>query len=125
MSNPPRDNFENWTVQVRKGIIELCVLNALASSERYGYELVKALVNTPGLGVTEGTVYPLLSRLRLQGLVVTRLVESNEGPVRKYYALTDKGSKTAALMNQYVDLLVDGARQLQADPGAKKETRTP
>ena len=65
------DYFDNWTVQFRKGLLELCILNALAASkERYGYDLVKTLVGTPGLGVTEGTIYPLLSRLRVQGLVV-------------------------------------------------------
>ena len=46
------DFFDNWTVQVRKGLIELCVLNALAERERYGYELVKTLVDIPGLGIT-------------------------------------------------------------------------
>jgi PadR family transcriptional regulator PadR len=45
------DFFDNWTVQVRKGLIELCVLNALAERERYGYELVKTLVDLPGLGL--------------------------------------------------------------------------
>ena len=63
------DFFDNWTVQVRKGVLELCILNALAERERYGYELVKSLVDNPGLGMTEGTLYPLLSRLRAQGLV--------------------------------------------------------
>ena len=87
------DAFENWTVQVRKGLLELCILNALEAGERYGYELVKALIGVPGLGITEGTIYPLLSRLRVQGLVTTRLVESPEGPAREYYALTEKGKK--------------------------------
>ena len=85
------DFFDNWTVQVRKGVLELCILNALAEKERYGYELVKTLVAIPGLGVTEGTLYPLLSRLRVQGLISARLEESSEGPARKYYALTRAG----------------------------------
>ena len=63
------DFFDNWTVQVKKGVLELCILNALAADERYGYDLVKTLVETHGLGVTEGTVYPLLSRLRVAGLI--------------------------------------------------------
>jgi PadR family transcriptional regulator PadR len=99
------DTFENWTVQVRKGLLELCVLNALAERERYGYELVKALIDIPGLGLTEGTLYPLLSRLRLQALLTTRLEESSEGPARKYYALTKEGRKTVALMNDYLETL--------------------
>ncbi len=105
--------FENWTVQVRKGLLELCVLNTLADRECYGYELVKTMVSIPGLGVTEGTLYPLLSRLRLQGLLKTRLEESSEGPVRKYYALTPEGRKIVRLMNSYIATLSESARVLQ------------
>ena len=107
------DFFDNWTVQVRKGLLELCILNALAGQERYGYELVKTLVAIPGLGVTEGTLYPLLSRLRVQGLVHTRLEESSEGPARKYYALTKEGRTIMSEMNEYLDTLNQGARKLQ------------
>jgi PadR family transcriptional regulator, regulatory protein PadR len=107
------DFFDNWTVQVRKGLLELCILNALSEKERYGYELVKTLVGIPGLGVTEGTLYPLLSRLRVQGLVSARLEESTEGPARKYYALTKQGRQLVSTMNRYLDLLTEGTRTLQ------------
>ena len=107
------DFFDNWTVQVRKGLLELCILNALSGKERYGYELVKTLVEIPGLGVTEGTLYPLLSRLRVQGLITARLEESSEGPARKYYALTKDGRKIMAAMDEYLDTLNRGARTLQ------------
>ncbi len=107
------DFFDNWTVQVRKGLLELCILNALAGQERYGYELVKTLINIPGLGTTEGTLYPLLSRLRVQGLVSTRLEQSCEGPARKYYALTSEGRKIMGEMNDYLETLGQGARRLQ------------
>jgi PadR family transcriptional regulator PadR len=107
------DFFDNWTVQVRKGLLELCILNALAEQERYGYDLVKTLVQIPGLGVTEGTLYPLLSRLRVQGLVSARLEESSEGPARKYYSLTRDGRKIMAAMNDYLETLNDGARTLR------------
>ena len=112
------DMFDNWTVQVRKGVLELCVLNALDSQERYGYDIVKTLVAVPGLGVTEGTLYPLLSRLRVQGLVRTRLEESPDGPARKYYALTKEGKKTADLMNDYLKSLIQGSQALRE--GARK-----
>ena len=105
--------FDNWTVQVRKGLLELCILNALAERERYGYELVKSLVDIPGLGMTEGTLYPLLSRLRAQGLVSARLEESSEGPARKYYALTREGRKISAMMNAYLDDLNESAATLR------------
>jgi len=105
--------FGNWTVQVRKGVLDLCILNALEGQERYGYELVKELTRLPGFGVTEGTLYPLLSRLRVQGLVKTRLVESSEGPARKYYTLTSEGKKVAAMMNDYLSELVPACRALR------------
>ncbi|MCB1127765.1 MAG: PadR family transcriptional regulator [Verrucomicrobiae bacterium] len=107
------DDFDKWTVQVRKGLLDYCILSALAGRERYGYELVKTLAGVPGLGVTEGTLYPLLSRLRVQGLVTTRLVESSEGPARKYYALADEGRRTLALMEEYLETLNAGARALR------------
>ena len=106
------DFFDNWTVQVRKGVLELCILNALAEEERYGYDLVKTLVTVPGLGVTEGTLYPLLSRLRVAGLVSARLEESTQGPARKYYSLTKDGRKIMAVMNDYLETLNRGTRQL-------------
>ncbi len=110
------DFIDNWTVQVKKGLLELCILNALADKERYGYELVKSLLAVPGLGVTEGTLYPLLSRLRVAGLLSTRLEESPEGPARKYYALTPEGRKTMVAMNDYLGLLMDGVKHL-SEPG--------
>ncbi len=107
------DFFDNWTVQVRKGLLELCVLNALADKERYGYDLVKSLMDISGLGVTEGTLYPLLSRLRVQGLVAARLEESSSGPARKYYSLTRDGRKIRLAMNAYLETLNESAARLQ------------
>lgn len=86
---------------MRKGLVEFCILRSLSRTERYGYELVKFLVNLPGLNTTEGTVYPLLSRLRSGGLIEARLVESSEGPARKYYSLTSHGQRQIERMNQY------------------------
>lgn len=102
------DFFDNWTVQVRKGLLELCVLNLLLEGEQYGYDIIRKVLAARGLGITEGTLYPLLSRLRMQGMVQTRLEESSEGPARKYYALTPKGQKTAATMNAYLEDMMGG-----------------
>lgn len=107
------DFFDNWTVQVRKGLIELCILNALAEDERYGYDLVKTLVAIPGLGVTEGTIYPLLSRLRVAGFITSRLEESSSGPARKYYSLTREGRKAMQDMQEYLDTLHRGMTRLR------------
>ena len=106
--------FENWRVQMRKGLLDLCILSALLEGEWYGYALVKALVAIPGIGVAEGSIYPLLSRLRKQGLVTTRLEESTEGPARKYYCLTETGRQQAAEMSVYFESLTQGVKKLNA-----------
>ena len=105
--------FENWVTQIRKGMLELCILNALAEDERYGYDLVKTLVDIPGLGVTEGTIYPLLSRLRVAGLISSRLEESSSGPARKYYSLTKEGRRIMDTMNEYIGELNRGVTRLR------------
>lgn len=107
------DFFDNWTVQVRKGVLELCLLSALEGGECYGYELVKRLSATPGLSVAEGSIYPLLSRMKSAGLVGSRLEESNAGPARKYYQVTDAGRDRLRLMRPYFEALVEAVRGLQ------------
>lgn len=76
-------------VQFKKGVLKLCVLSLLADRECYGYQLVQEI--SVSVEISEGTIYPLLQRLRKQKLVETYLKESNEGPPRKYYKLTDEG----------------------------------
>jgi PadR family transcriptional regulator, regulatory protein PadR len=104
--------FDNWVVQVRKGVLEWSILRALHGQERYGYELVKTLASVPGLALTEGTLYPLLSRLRVAGLVSARLEESDEGPARKYYSLTREGKRTLAAMDDFLEKLNQGTQSL-------------
>lgn len=94
-------DFGNWTTQVRKGLLELCILNLLARGELYGYDLVKRLAGIKGLVVTEGTIYPLLSRLHKSGVLKTRLEESSSGPARKYYSLTPRGKQDRNRLNEY------------------------
>nr|WP_184015830.1 PadR family transcriptional regulator [Haloferula luteola] len=97
---------------MRKGLLDFCILRALEGGECYGYALVKMLVAIPGLGVAEGSMYPLLSRLKKQGWVTTRLVESEEGPARKYYRLTDQGRRLAGEMADYFAVLSAGVEGL-------------
>lgn len=117
------DSMDNWAVQVRKGVLELAILNAIGVRRRYGYELVKELVDSPVLGVTEGTVYPLLSRLRVQGLIATELEESSGGPARKYYVLSRSGKKTLERMNAHFDQLVTDIAERRANlkPSSEKK----
>ena len=77
--------------QMRRGAIEYCVLALLQAEERYGFDLVRALGETDGLVTSEGTIYPLLSRLRNDGLVETTWHESAQGPPRRYYRITKEG----------------------------------
>lgn len=107
--------FKNWTVQVRKGVLEMCILNALLSGEHYGYALVKRLVAIPGLHVAEGTIYPLLSRLKEQELVTTRLEESPDGPARKYYDITKAGREEVSRMNDYFTGLSEAHKMLSKE----------
>ena len=85
------DFLANWTTQMRKGLLELCVLATLKGRRMYGYDIVKRLSAIDALVMGEGTVYPILSRFKKEGLVETTLAESSEGPARKYYQLTPRG----------------------------------
>jgi PadR family transcriptional regulator PadR len=86
----------NAVSQLRKGTLEYCVLALLRGGQRYGFELVRALSAADGLLVSEGTIYPLLSRLRRDHLVSTTWQESESGPPRRYYQLTDAGQRALA-----------------------------
>lgn len=86
----PLDTLET---QLRKGVLEYCVLGLLEDSPCYGYQLVQRLAGEDGLLTSEGTIYPLLSRMRREGLVVTEWRESSSGPPRRYYRLTEDGRR--------------------------------
>jgi PadR family transcriptional regulator PadR len=89
---------DKWEVQLRKGCLELAILAALWDGKRYGLEILRRLESDSDLIVSEGTVYPLLSRLKALGLVQSEWVESNAGHPRKYYALTPAGRRRAQEM---------------------------
>jgi PadR family transcriptional regulator PadR len=86
----------DWSSQLRRGVLEYCVLALLQGGERYGFELVRALSDVDGLVTTEGTLYPLLGRLRREGAVETTWRESPSGPPRRYYSLTPGGRRALA-----------------------------
>ena len=77
--------------QLRRGTVEYCVLALLRGGARYCFELVRELSDVDGLVTSEGTIYPLLTRLRKEQLVTTFWRESESGPPRRYYELTDQG----------------------------------
>lgn len=90
---------ESILIQLKKGVLELCVLQLLSRGDTYGYQITSRLAADIGMG--EGTIYPLMKRMQNEGLVSTYLVESASGPPRKYYKLTAEGS--AALTAQHAE----------------------
>jgi PadR family transcriptional regulator PadR len=84
---------DKWEVQLRKGCLELAILVALWDGKLYGLEILRRLESDSDLIVSEGTVYPLLSRLKALELVRSEWVESDAGHPRKYYALTPAGKQ--------------------------------
>ena len=87
---------EKVFTQLRRGTLEYCVLALLQGEERYGFDLVKELGEIDGMVTTEGTIYPLLARLRREGLVETSWRESESGPPRRYYRSTPEGGQALA-----------------------------
>jgi PadR family transcriptional regulator PadR len=77
--------------QLRRGVLEYCVLSLLGDERLYGFDLVRRLADVDGMVISEGTIYPLLSRLRREGWVTTTWAESESGPPRRYYAVTPEG----------------------------------
>jgi len=97
-TSPDSSPTEKWEVQLRKGCLELAILAALWDGRRYGLEVLRALESDSDLIVSEGTIYPLLSRLKALGLVESEWVESEGGHPRKYYSLTEAGRRRAKEM---------------------------
>jgi len=84
--------IENTKAQMRKGVLEYCILSVIKGTDAYTSDILKQLKEAKML-VVEGTVYPLLTRLKNTGLLSYRWEESTSGPPRKYYKLTDEGDK--------------------------------
>jgi PadR family transcriptional regulator PadR len=82
---------EGLLAQMRRGVLQYCVLALVADEERYGFDLVRALAEVDGMVTSEGTIYPLLGRLRRDGLVESTWAESPSGPPRRYYSATARG----------------------------------
>ena len=106
---------DNWTTQLRKGVLELCILNIIGRGRIYGYDIVKRLRDVDALVIREGTIYPILSRLKRDSLVRASVEESPEGPARKYYELTRRGEELLREMNGYWGVLTDGIHALQKE----------
>ena len=92
------DTPDRWEAQLRKGALEMAALASLWSGRLYGLEIIRFLENHSSLALAEGTIYPILNRLKLEGLLTSEWVEAEAGHPRKYYSLTDAGRQRLRLM---------------------------
>jgi PadR family transcriptional regulator, regulatory protein PadR len=111
--------------QLRKGILELAVMGVLYNERHYGYSLIRVLSESGPISLKEGTIYPILDRLDRDGLVRSEWTESDQGPPRKYYALTSSGRQLFDELSQEFDLLISLVQQKwkvpeQSEPARKK-----
>jgi len=101
---------DNTKAQMRKGVLEYCILGVLAKGERYPSDILSDL-KVARLIVVEGTLYPLLTRLKDSGLLTYRWEESRSGPPRKYYKLTTEGERFLTELDQTWDELVQAVKK--------------
>lgn len=111
---------ENTQIQMRKGILEYCILSIISHGEIYASDIIEELRKAKLL-VVEGTLYPLLTRLKNNGLLSYRWIESTTGPPRKYYQLTDQGKR---ILNELHKTWSDLVYAVNAVQSLRKEDET-
>jgi PadR family transcriptional regulator PadR len=103
---------DRWEAQLRKGALEMAALASLWKGRLYGLEIIRFLENHSRLVLAEGTIYPILSRLKSEGLLTSEWVEAEAGHPRKYYSLTDAGRERLRLMAEAWTGFASGLSQL-------------
>lgn len=93
--------MQKWQSQVKKGTLAFMLLNLLKDTEMYGYEIIDQMSRKVAIDIAEGTLYPLLNRLKADGLVDSKWVEQPSGIPRKYYTLTSAGKETLIEMSKF------------------------
>lgn len=109
--------MEKWEVQLRKGTLELAILAALQQRTLYGLELLKLLQSLPSTTITEGTLYPLMDRLKRDELVDAQWVQEGDSRPRKYYQLTATGAQKLTELTRLWRQSVTDIEFLLANPG--------
>ena len=104
--------IENTKAQMRKGVLEYCILSILSKNDAYASDIIKKLKEAKMI-VVEGTLYPLLTRLKNAGLLSYRWEESTQGPPRKYYAIVGDGSDFLLELDQSWHELVDAVSNIK------------
>src|SRR5437763_13038429 len=117
----PVETADNWESQVRKGWLELAILAGLWSSRLYGLEILRRLEADSDLVVAEGTIYPILNRLKRDGLIESKWVESEGGHPRKYYWLTAAGRRRTLSMAKQGNQFLGRIQELLAPLLAEEE----
>lgn len=105
-------DIDNVKAQMRKGILEYCILLILSREDSYTPKIIAEL-KAADMIVVEGTLYPLLARQKNQGLLSYRWEESPQGPPRKYYMITDKGRQALAMLDKSWEEMVDQIRVIR------------
>jgi PadR family transcriptional regulator PadR len=85
------DSPDRWEAQLRKGALEMAALASLWQGRLYGLEIIRFLENHSSMALAEGTIYPILNRLKMEGMLTSEWVEAEAGHPRKYYSLTEAG----------------------------------
>ncbi|MCR9082119.1 MAG: PadR family transcriptional regulator [Cyclobacteriaceae bacterium] len=104
-------NIANTQIQMRKGLLELCVLHIISRDEVYTSDLIEELTQAQMI-VVEGTLYPLLNRLKAAELVKYRWVESESGPPRKYYSITEEGKEFLSTLQETWQSILDSTQMI-------------
>ncbi len=116
-------NIENTQSQMRKGVLEYCILSIIKRSEAYPGDIIDEMKDA-GLQLLEGTLYPLLNRLKNAGILSYRWVESTSGPPRKYFHLTKKGDEFYILLQATWNELAMGVETLTRSRGESHENQS-
>jgi PadR family transcriptional regulator, regulatory protein PadR len=97
--------ISRWKSQIKKGLLEYIIMLILKSKPYYGYELIADINRLAGMEIAEGTIYPLLNRLKKENLLKSEWIEMEVGIPRKYYQLTDEGKTQLDVMQEYIESL--------------------
>ncbi len=108
-------DVSNWQSQLKKGLLDMVILNLLGHGRCHGYDIARTLKSIDGLSIHEGNIYPILARLEADGLLGSTRQASAEGPPRKYYERTELGRQTVEEMNRHWDQMNASVQRIRKE----------
>jgi len=105
--------IDNWQTQLRKGILDIVIMNLLSHGPCHGYEMVRQLKKNQGLKMREGNIYPILARLEQESLIESYTESSSDGPPRRYFKLTPAGVEILNQMNLHWEQMIGSIHQVR------------